>query len=175
MKRRRAMLAGLAGLLSVPLLGCQVRVSGFPGVALGFGGLGGPGGFGNPAMRVGEPGWLVGIWAPEMAGCGLGQDVLFDANGDYRDPERFGRWFLIDGTLTVRGTPSAPGQPLSGQPVAGQTGAGQIGAGQPGFGPQQEQSWQLIDAAQDQVGLLSDDGTIVYYLRCAGASQLTGF
>lgn len=169
MTRHSAILALSACLLLVLVAGCRVQIGGIPGVALGLGGLGGAG-FGNPAMQVGQPGWLVGIWAPETAGCGLGQDVLFDANGDYRSPDRTGRWFLIDGTLTVRGM---PGPPI--QSGVGHVGPGQPVAGQSVVGRQDEVSWQMVDAAQDHVGLLSGEGTIVYHRRCAGPSQATGF
>ena len=180
MPRRSLMSVLFACLLALPLAACvQVRFSPIPGVSLGMP-MGGGGGFGNPAMRVGAPGWLVGIWAPETAGCGLGQDVLYDADGDYRSPTRFGRWFLIDTTLTVRAAPAGSEQltgtqGLPAQPVSGQSVQGQQALGQPGFGPQEETSWEIVDAEQDRHALLSTDGILETWQRCAGASQLTRF
>ncbi|NBC33644.1 MAG: hypothetical protein GVY13_13295 [Alphaproteobacteria bacterium] len=183
-----------AGLILLAVAGCiRVNVSPIPGVAVGFGlPLGAGGGFGNPAMRVGEPGWLVGIWAPAGSGCGRGDDVLFDANGDYRSPERAGRWYLIDTTLTVRGAPvpqpgpgqtsqpqpsGQPGQPSDAQPTSVTPSYARPSAqpsyaqpAQPVFGPQTEVSWQIVDAAPDRVTLQAPDGTVTMLQRCAGAS-----
>ena len=176
MMQRARMTALVACLLVVPLSACvQVAFSPIPGVSIGMPVGGGAGGFGNPAMQVGAPGWLVGIWAPEMAGCGLGQDVLYDANGDYRSVDRFGRWYLIDTNLTVRAGPSGVSpvggaQGLPAQPVPGQ----QVPS-QPSFGPQEETTWQIVDAAQDRFALMSADGIVSTWTRCAGASQMTGF
>lgn len=171
MTRHRTVTALSACLLLLGLGGCiQVNVSPIPGVAVGFGlPLGAGGGFGNPAMRVGEPGWLVGIWAPPGSGCGQGEDILFDANGDYRSPERIGRWYLIDTTLTVRGAPVPAGQPGPGQ-TFGQPAQGQPSQAQPAFGPQQEVSWQIVDADADRVTLQAPDGAVTMLHRCAGAS-----
>lgn len=175
-----------ACLVLLATAGCiQVNLSPIPGVAVGFGlPVGTGGGFGNPAMQVGEPGWLVGIWAPAGAGCGQGADRLFDANGDYRGPERVGRWYLIDTTLTVRGAPVASAQPGPGpqsfphpgtaqpsyaQPSPTQPSYAQPSYGQPAFGPQTEVSWQIVDAAPDRATLQATDGSVEVLQRCAGA------
>lgn len=186
MRRYRGLGAVLACVLLLATAGClQVNVSPIPGLAVGFGlPIGAGGAFGNPAMRVGEPGWLVGIWAPAGVGCGQGADRLFDANGDYRGPERAGRWYLIDTTLTVRGAPVAASQPGPGQtffpqpgttqpshaqPSGAQPSYAQPSAGQPSFAPQQELAWQIVDAAPDRATLQAPDGSVEVLQRCAGA------
>ena len=177
MTQRARMTALIVCLLVAPLAACvQVSFSPIPGVSIGVPvGGGGGGGFGNPAMQVGAPGWLVGIWAPEIGGCGLGQDVLYDANGDYRSVDRFGRWYLIDTTLTVRAASNLASEVGGIRGLPAQPVPGQAAPSQPTFGPQEETTWQIVGAEQNRLVLQAADGFVSTWTRCAGASQVTGF